>query len=1255
MKKIVVVALIFFNSLVSFADTLMVKNDSIKSGHIYLERYPALLWEVRAPGSSNPSYVYAALETSDKLAFHLTDLFFKSFRSVDYLMLDLHPDSLRVALQDPQILRRIYKGRITTGYSPSDDYYNILNPNEYNRNMFRNILGGQRAYMAHVSDMEEDKSLTDFMYMAALKQRQGILGAMTYPDYLDIQEVSDEVSEEIQEHRRNRRIDFQAYRALIERCYNAYRSGDIGLFDTLYRQLIDFPDYFVRVQEPLRDQLFDGFVVGMEQGSIMAIFDATLIGGRNGLLEQLRKEGYVVTPLPHEILTKPNRRKERLERKTVRIRYSPYTSSDGFWTMNLPVHVHGSFTERGSSSWGVDYLNDVVYSVSRHSTNAQINSRTPEDLYLRMDSMAFENIPGKIIRRRSVNIGGYPGMEILNRTTRGHLEQSRIVITPLEVIAFRVSGPARSIRRKNAARTLLRSATIHHPPQQWDTVTTGHGEFSLLLPSYHTVDSIQNMVFTSPELTYEAWDPETSSYFLFRRNLHHDLLYLEQDTVDLLFMTEHIAEHLEYDPVIEGQGEHDGYPSISFTLKPKHDHNDTLFGMLVLRGAAHYLLLAQVEERAMADRFFNGFQILPFTYHTTSELKTDTVMLFSVMSPVESQDPKEEDRGLAYLFGLIDDSDVEDISYLADNAELSWFYDQGGEYIHLNREKVHDYQGYSSFAHLWYTLLAEPFGHDSTFTIHKFEQDSTALFPWMDVTLRAPGTIRQIRQRHLLHHGLIYTLSTMYDTLNGEMSFTSEFFDTFTPLEDTLAGRSVFEDKGLYFMRNFLSEDTTLVRQAIASIEVVCFDAHHLDSLRYILERVDLMRRNTATAIRLIEIYGLLRGDGGSADDLLKLYDLYAGQPALQVAVFRALSGSDSRENGQMILEIMSRELPLPRTISEITRMITPLQHAPITASTLYPAVLDYIRYPEYSRLVIEVLSSLLSESEISKARLVGNERQIFAELDERMRRQRMVDQVDMADDSPPDIIYRSRHQGSRSTSEASISEATASKLAELTGHNPLRECDEQTGVAGLAATVGDRVFQSDIVHLINILIHLDSVQLAQTDVFDRVLTGRNKNNALALSLNLLDRGAIVHDSLWVGFASEPRMRVDIYSELLERERIDLFDTTYLNPVAFAESFLHNHTRMMAEDSLTFLEKRIVTTPYMSGYICFFKYLSGRGTSRTWQLAASGIVPAESGAIMPVEPVVVIPRLDRIYDDDDVTELIDKHFSRFRSLHRKRM
>ena len=87
-----------------------------------------------------------------------------------------------------------------------------------------------------------------------------------------------------------------------------------------------------------------------------------------------------------------------------------------------------------------DMVNGAYYMVTRVKTNSYSWGHSTDLVHKKIDSLLYENIPGKILKKTPITRNGYKGWDILNRTRRGDYQRYNIFITPFEVIIFKMSG-----------------------------------------------------------------------------------------------------------------------------------------------------------------------------------------------------------------------------------------------------------------------------------------------------------------------------------------------------------------------------------------------------------------------------------------------------------------------------------------------------------------------------------------------------------------------------------------------------------------------------------------------------------------------------------------------------------------------------------------------------------------------------------------------------------------------------------------------
>ena len=68
-----------------------------------------------------------------------------------------------------------------------------------------------------------------------------------------------------------------------------------------------------------------------------------------------------------------------------------------------------------------DMDNGAYYMLTRVKTHAGLLNQNTDEVLKKTDSLLYENIPGKIISKKTIEKNGYKGFDITNRTRRGDL------------------------------------------------------------------------------------------------------------------------------------------------------------------------------------------------------------------------------------------------------------------------------------------------------------------------------------------------------------------------------------------------------------------------------------------------------------------------------------------------------------------------------------------------------------------------------------------------------------------------------------------------------------------------------------------------------------------------------------------------------------------------------------------------------------------------------------------------------------------
>ena len=408
------------------------------------KKYPALLWEISGNGLKKKSYLYGTMHVSKKLVFNLSDSFFYALKSVDKVGLELNPDNWQTdmikAENEKNDLSKytstVYRSAITSTSVELEKYEaNLQTLLKVQPSVINNLL--YRNYNKYNEDYEEDTFLDLYIYQAGKKLGKRATGMekLKISDIMQIESYNNELRE------KKKAKDIGNTSKLNEKIEEAYRNQDLDALDSL-EKVIQQSDAYIKhflhdrnvIQANSMDTILkNGFSLFVGVGSAH-------LPGDNGVIELLRKKGYKLRPI--KMIERDAKQKEEIEKMRCPVTFKNYKSEDDMYQVSMP----GKPYDMGGSKYldtrqYSDMANGSYYVIARLRTHANFIGDDEKMVLSKMDSLLYENIPGKIISKTKINNNGYEGFAITNKTRRGDMQRYQIFVLPNEAIVFKMSGP----------------------------------------------------------------------------------------------------------------------------------------------------------------------------------------------------------------------------------------------------------------------------------------------------------------------------------------------------------------------------------------------------------------------------------------------------------------------------------------------------------------------------------------------------------------------------------------------------------------------------------------------------------------------------------------------------------------------------------------------------------------------------------------------------------------------------------------------
>ena len=600
-------------------------------------KYPSLLWEITGNGLTKPSYLFGTMHVSSKMVFHLSDSFYLALKSVDVVALELNPDTWQGEMVNMDRLKQNYSDFIRT---PRGDY---LNENSFRISKYDDELKAAlsseptivnsllyRSYKER-EDFEEDTFLDLYIYQTGKKLGKRATGV---ENYFETEKIVMEAYADMAKEKKKKSIDTEdeSRYDILEKTQDAYRRGDLDLMDSLDRMMDRseaFMEKFLFKRNEIQAYSIDTII---KKSSLFVGVGAAHLPGYRGVIELLRKMGYNLRPI--QMTDRDAAQKEAIDKMKVPVNFTTQTADDGFFSVAMPGPLFklGDEYQQLDRRQYSDMSNGSYYLVTRIKTHAPFLGQNEKDVLNKVDSILYENIPGKILSKKQINKNNYAGFDISNRTRRGDMQRYQIFITPFEVLFFKMSGKENYVDGAEAEQ-FFSSIQLKEAVNTAVNFKTGHGGFSVKFPH----QPVEYLNTVTPDrinrLEYEAIDKSTGDAFIVLKKSVYNFRFLEEDNFDLGLIEESFRNPDNFDKQLSrAENNFKGYPCLD--VKEKMKDGSTVYAKYIIKGPHYYVIAAKSKnKKANFSAYFNSFNLTPFQYNAATAY-VDTFMHFTVNTPV---------------------------------------------------------------------------------------------------------------------------------------------------------------------------------------------------------------------------------------------------------------------------------------------------------------------------------------------------------------------------------------------------------------------------------------------------------------------------------------------------------------------------------------------------------------------------------------------------------------------------------------------
>ena len=1138
------------------------------------KKYPALLWEITGNGLKKPSYLFGTMHVSSKLVFHLSDSFYMDIRNAEVVALELDPQLWQDQLfrfQKMQTNLRSY-----TQGAPGD----YINEKSFQLEKYDDklksalsdeptIINGllYRTFQTR-ADFEEDTYLDLYIYQTGKKLGKQATGV---EDYFQTEQLVMEAAQDMMKDKKKKAPDMDGNSPyeLEKKTQDAYRKGDLDMLDSLEKILQPSEAYmekFLYRRNEIQAASIDSIV---KHHSLFVGVGAAHLPGKRGVIEILRGKGYTLRPI-----TMPDRdatQKDDIDKIRVPVTFSTFTADDGDFSVQLPGKLYRRNENRTADSWQyADMGNGAYYMISRVKTHGSFLGQKEEIILRKVDSLLYENIPGKILKRVPIVRSGYKGFDITGRTRRGDIQRYNILVTPYEVLVFKMSGNNNYVEGKEAE-LFFGSINIHPAGASgWTDYSPPQGGFQVHLPrqpaAYRNTSNPDGIT----RWEYESVDSATGDAFLIWKKSVQNYHFLEEDTADLALMEEsfHLSDGVEK-ALTRRTGLYRGYPCLDATYQLKD--GAYMRAKFLIKGPHYYLLASRSRGKDKTfPLFFNSFVFTSYKYSVFHDY-VDSFINISVRTPVVP----DIDAGLRGLIERASSEEflntVPDYNNYWPRAKTALFEaDSTGEAIFVSMETFPKYYFPKDSVSFWKDeanerRLQEDLVIKDKEPLKMREGSGVQGYKYLLVDT---NTSRSITSWIFLKDNRLFRIVSLGDTLQETSVFIDNFYTSLHPLDKKL-GPPVFVNKLDTFFHDFYSKDSLVSRKAKEAIPNIWFGAP--GGLPVLLKAIHTLPYNGKdyfeTKTRLINELGYIN-DAANTSAAVKglqcIYERAGDTSTFQNAVFKALARHKTLPAYELLKGLLVQDPPVFENGSDYSYLFQDLRDSLKLAKTLFPDLMQLATVDDYKFNIQSLLATLVDSGYLRSADYESYFSQLYFDARIQWKKQEGRDEKRLQkveDDSD----------------EAVRGEGDDDADAQLADY------------AVLLMPFYDR--NGTIPHF-----------------FDKLLRSRDPALRLSTTLLMLRNGHPVADSIIYALAATDQYRSVLLKELTDIRKSDRFPHNYHSQVDIARSLLVASNKGDNEFfDVQLVDKKIVQFRQRKGYIYFFRYKMGKEDE--WQMGLSGLQP----------------------------------------------
>lgn len=1180
------------------------------------DKYPSLLWKISGNGLKKPSYLYGTMHVSKRVAYYLSEEFFKALNSVDLVGLETNPGEWMENMEKTGELSDLY--HFNTNNSRNRNFYKYTftdkAPDEetlkgllsYDPDIVNGLL--YRQHGAN-ENFEENTYIDLFIYQSAVKLNLPVIGLEDFSlseIYSRLAELPDEKEKE---------TDFLSYSdrgILREKIEDAYRNGNLEALDSLSK--ISSSQNTIKYLINERNSIFATTIDSvLKKQTLFSAVGAAHLPGEEGLIELLRKKGYRVEAVEPHITDNSRKQREKLESRNKPLVLNNYCSPDSVFTLKVPGKLYPlSSVDNIKYYLSADMVNGAFYAVTRVKHFGTIYQEPLSAWYSKLERLFFENIPGKILSNKAIsNYPGQKAVEILAQTRQGDLQRYQIFCNDLELVFFKVGGKGNYATSDNANQ-FFNSIQFHFRPKgettylpaftflndkqeapKWINFSPATGGFTCSVPETFTYEKYRSSSVQGVTEDLRAYDPFKAVVLGIKHAVYNDFDYLEEDTFELNQLAVNCLKAYKYNEQTAYSIEYEKkLPCIRLSGVNKNGY--TMSGKVYIKGVHYYFIYAISQTKTPFEHeFFTKFGLGDFKFIHPTKIITDKNYFFKAKDEVSDDAQSRFNELFAKMYARdFYKENKRDIGYDIKNENKYYYSPSSNECVNISFDKYNDYDFRDSLE--MEERISKRYKSSTTFIVEKkHSSHKNGLFKAFYL-LKDTATCRAIDTRIYIKGGVLLEINAQYDTLIGLTGWTKDFMESFEPM-DTLIGKPVFENKYAQLLDDLCSNDT--VKRNMANISLSnsvsfqkAFGKQFVDFL--LSGKLPLVNEDSKAQL-------FVNGGAFESDDIVlpykKVYKQYKDSFYLQLCLLKGLSGLKTKTSYQAFYELITSETPLVGSESTVKDVFTPLHDSLELCKSFFPGLLDLTRYDEYRDAVYALLADLVHQKLVSASVYAVQKGNILKEASLSLKR--FMPSAYSADPGNSPGAFNSLDK-------------TNKELAENLRNNMMVLQNNRKYAGSDALRVEDALTRIPLVNYAIVLAPFYAQDAEIKLFFDGLYKTRIQAITVPAHIELLKYKQNLNDTLNAYYSKNKFTRAYFYSELEKAGLASVFDKTYATQQLLVESVLAAQRQLnqfyrydkekIVSDTLIFVKAIPVANKRQKGNLFLYRTNESSSGKQKW-------------------------------------------------------